>query len=236
METTQWRRSTAVAGAAALVLVASSFVGTPEGPPDNASADAVRRYYETHLDSIGLYVTASAVGLAALVVFVVTLRALMRTAEAPGRTLTDLATAGGLLTGVWIWLHAAAHLVPIVVADGNRRLTDVDDATLAGLDVLFRFAETVGDLSAVPRGLFLGAVGLLAVRTRFLPRWTAYFGLFVAAASLLAMIGPAWWVAPFGIAALIGLFGFVVWFLLAGAVLVVRALTGRRAAVPDAVA
>lgn len=113
----------------------------------------------------------------------------------------------------------ARSSVGISVSVSERPRTDDHFAAVSGL----RLGETGGDLSAVPRGLLILAVSLLAFRTRFLPRWLATFGYFVAAASLICVIGPAWWVPPFGVAALIGLFGFGLWALLVSLVILARA-------------
>ena len=94
--------------------------------------------------------TAGAIELGAITVFVVTLAQLMRTAEAPGRLLTDLALASGVLVGVWFWLNSATKMIPIVMADEDRRLTAVPDAAMLSLDGYRRFGETVGDISAIP--------------------------------------------------------------------------------------
>jgi Domain of unknown function (DUF4386) len=221
------RITTFIAGASGLVVVAAGFLDTSDDPPARASADVLRRWYEANLGALGLSVTATAVELGALMVFVVALAQLMRAAEAPHRLLTDLAAASGILIGVWLWLIAATTMMPIVAADDDRRLATVPDATVLTFDQFRRLAETIGDLSAVPRGLFILAISLLTLQTRFLPRWIAWFGLLIAAASLLCVVGAAWWITPFGIAAMIGLFGFPVWLMLVGATLTIRGSRGR---------
>jgi hypothetical protein len=120
---------------------------------------------------------------------------------------------------VWLWLHAAVAMIPIVMADDDRRLSAVPDTAVLAFDSSRRLGETFGDLSAVPRGLLILAVSLLALRAHFLPRWITYFGLIIATASLICIIGPVWWIAPFGTAALIGLFGFLIWLMLVSATL-----------------
>jgi hypothetical protein len=57
-------------------------------------------------------------------------------------------------------------------------------------------------------------------------------GLIIAAASLVSMAGPAWWIAPFGIAALIGLFGFLIWLALVAVTLLIRGVRFPRSS-PD---
>ena len=123
---------------------------------------------------------------------------------------------------MWLWLYSATKMIPIVMADDDRRLSAVPDAAMLSLDSYRRFGETIGDLSAVPRGLLILAVSLLALRAHLLPRWIAWFGFIIATASLVCVIGPAWWIAPFGIAALIGLFGFLIWLILVSVTLLIR--------------
>jgi hypothetical protein len=119
-------------------------------------------------------------------------------------------------------------MIPIVMADDNRRLSAVPDAGVLNFDSARRLAETVGELSAVPRGLLILAVSLLALRARFLPRWIGWFGLVIAAASLVCVFGRTWWIEPFGIAALIGLFGFLIWLTLVGVTLLIRGVRATR--------
>ena len=206
------------AGTAGLVFFAASLFDTAADPPEGATPASLRRWYETHLGEIGLSVTAGAVSLAALLVLVTALVVLLR----EQRLYAVLAAGAGLLTAVWIWMTAAVAMIPIGMAD-DRRLDGVSDTAVLTIDQFSRLGETVGDLGAVPRGLFLLAVSLAGLRTRVLPRWLAWFGLLIAAASLICVAGPAWWITPFGVAAMIGLFGYLLWTGLAGVTLIVRA-------------
>ena len=222
------RTTTLIAGTSGIVVVTAGFFDTTSDPPSGATAEVLRRWYEQNLDSIGLSVTAGAGELAAITIFVVALAQLMRTAEEPRRLLTDLATASGILVAVWLWLYAASAMIPLVMADDDGRLTAVPDTAVMNFDSIRRFNETIGDLSAVPRGLLILAVSLLALQARFLPRWIAWFGLIIATASLLCVIGPAWPIEPFGIAAMIGLFGFFIWLTLISATLLIRGARTKR--------
>ena len=51
--------------------------------------------------------------------------------------------------------------------------------------------------------------------------------MIIAAASFVCVIGPAWWIAPFGVAALIGLFGFLIWLALVSVTLVIRGVRAK---------
>jgi hypothetical protein len=92
-----------------------------------------------------------------------------------------------------------------------------------------RLGETMGDLAAVPRGLFVLAVSLLASRARSLPRWLVWLGLVVAAANLVGVLGAGSGFVPFLVAFFVGLFGFVLWMLSVAVVLLVHALRSRQA-------
>jgi hypothetical protein len=217
------RSVTLLAGAAGLTVVAAGLFDTAADPPEGASAEVLRRWYETNLDAIGLSVTAAAIEVGAVIVFVAAFVHLLGRHTFPA-TLT---AASGTMVAVWIWLHGSIAMLPIVLADDRRQLDGVSDATILSLDQFGSLGETIGDLSAVPRGLFLLAVSAAALGGRLLPRWIAWFGVVIAAASLVCVIGPAWWIAPFGIASMIGLFGFLVWTALAAVTLTVRGLRSR---------
>ena len=143
------RTTTLIAGTSGIVVVVAGFFDTTSDPPSGATAEETPgRWYEQNLDSIGLSVTAGAVELAAITIFVVALAQLMRAAEEPRRLLTDLATASGILVAVWLWLYAASAMIPLVMADDDGRLTAVPDTAVMAFDSIRRFNETIGDLSA----------------------------------------------------------------------------------------
>jgi hypothetical protein len=68
------------------------------------------------------------------------------------------------------------------------------------------------------------AVSVLALQSRLLPRWLAWFGLFVAAASLVSVVGVGAGYTPFLVAFFVGLFGFPLWLLAVAIVLGFHAL------------
>jgi hypothetical protein len=117
----------------------------------------------------------------------------------------------GSLSALWLGVTAAVDLIPVVAANDAGKLSAYSDQTLLTLDLVDRLGETFGDVSTVPRGLFLVSAGLLIVRHRMLPRWTGYLALVIGAASLIGIV-------------VVGLFGFVLWILIVGVASVVMLL------------
>ena len=130
--------------------------------------------------------------------------------------LLDLTMISGGLTAVWMLVQAAVDMVPVVAADDDGSFDHYPDTTLLAMDFVARLGETIGDVATGPRGLFLLAVSLLALQTRMLPRWLGWFGLVVAAASLLAVLSTGFPNAVFTTAWFVGLFGFLLWVMTVG--------------------
>lgn len=218
-----------VAAGSGLAGVLAGLVAGPEELDEGVSGGAVRRYYEANQDAIGWLVVAESVSFAAMVLFVVALRASLPRSGDRSRMLPDLLVVSGALTAVWIWVQGSLDLIPVVMLDDDGTLSAYDDQTLLALDPVARLGETMGDLAAVPRGLFVLAVSLLASRARSLPRWLVWLGLVVAAANLVGVLGAGSGFVPFLVAFFVGLFGFVLWMLSVAVVLLVHALRSRQA-------
>jgi hypothetical protein len=223
------RTAMLVAAGSGLAGVLAGLVAGPEELDEGVSGGAVRRYYEANQDAIGWLVVAESVSFAAMVLFVVALRASLHRSGDRSRMLPDLLVVSGALTAVWIWVQGSLDLIPVVMLDDDGTLSAYDDQTLLALDPVARLGETMGDLAAVPRGLFVLAVSLLASRARSLPRWLVWLGLVVAAANLVGVLGAGSGFVPFLVAFFVGLFGFVLWMLSVAVVLLVHALRSRQA-------
>jgi hypothetical protein len=223
------RTAMLVAAGSGLAGVLAGLVAGPEELDEGVSGGAVRRYYEANQDAIGWLVVAESVSFAAMVLFVVALRASLPRSGDRSRMLPDLLVVSGALTAVWIWVQGSLDLIPVVMLDDDGTLSAYDDQTLLALDPVARLGETMGDLAAVPRGLFVLAVSLLASRARSLPRWLVWLGLVVAAANLVGVLGAGSGFVPFLVAFFVGLFGFVLWMLSVAVVLLVHALRSRQA-------
>jgi hypothetical protein len=226
------RTAMLVAAGSGLAGVLAGLVAGPEELDEGVSGGAVRRYYEANQDAIGWLVVAESVSFAAMVLFVVALRASLPRSGDRSRMLPDLLVVSGALTAVWIWVQGSLDLVPLVMLDDDGTLAPYDNQTLLTLDLVLRLGETMGDLATVPRGLLVLAVSVLALQSRLLPRWLAWFGLVVAAASLVSVVGVGTGAVPFLVAFFVGLFGFPLWLLAVAVVLGVRAVRARRAATP----
>lgn len=202
-------------GTSALVLSASLWVSAPEPPEPGASAARIRSFIEANLNHTKLAVAAATIGFGALILLTV---GLWRLAAARGHGQGIAAVTllvSGSLSALWLGVTAAVDLVPVVAANDAGKLSAYNDQTLLTLDLIDRLGETFGDVSTVPRGLFLVCAGLLIVRRRILPRWTGYPALVVGAASLVGIV-------------LVGLFGFALWVLVVGVVSIVMLLTQWR--------
>jgi hypothetical protein len=223
------RAAAVLAATGGLVTAVAGLVAGPEELDEGVSGAAVRRFYESNQDAIGWLVVAESVSFAAMVLFVVALRASLPRSGDRSRMLPDLLVVSGALTAVWIWVQGSLDLIPVVMLDDDGTLSAYDDQTLLALDPVARLGETMGDLAAVPRGLFVLAVSLLASRARSLPRWLVWLGLVVAAANLVGVLGAGSGFVPFLVAFFVGLFGFVLWMLSVAVVLLVHALRSRQA-------
>jgi hypothetical protein len=226
------RRPTTIAAGAAIVSVLALLVPPPEELEEGVSGSAVRRYYESNQDAIGWLVVAEGVAFAALVVLVVGLAAVARAHGARRGVLTDLLLVSGTLAAVAVWLQGALDLVPVVMLDDDGTLAPYSDQTLLALDPVLRLGETMGDLATVPRGLLLLAVSLLALQHRFLPRWLAWFGLVLAVACLVSVVGAGSGLTPLLVPFFVALFGFPVWLLAVGVVLGARSVRRTPEVVP----
>ena len=220
------RTTLAVVGVSALVLTATLFVEFPEPPEPGASAGRIRSYLEANLDQTGLAVMAATVGFGALLLVTVGLWRLVAARGGGQSFAAVMLLISGALSSLWLGVAGAVELVPVVAADDAGKLSAYSDQTLLTFDLVDRLGETFGDVSTVPRGFFLVCAGLLIVRHRVLPRWTGHLALVVGAASLVGIVATA---LDGGIALtwLVGLFGFVLWFLVIGVASLVMLLLAR---------
>jgi hypothetical protein len=215
---------TAMAG---LTVFALAWVEGPAGLAEAATGAEVRHYVENNLTSIGWKVLAESLALTAFMMFASGLTWLIHQTPAAGRLAAYLAAGSSGLLVVWYWLLGSLDAIPLVLADETGKLNAYSDDALIILEPLGRLGESMGDIATVPRGLMILAVSLLALPTRFLPRWLAIYGMATAAAALLGIFAA--WVTPaLGASLLIGLFAFYLWLLLLSVVLLVPAFRTSR--------
>jgi hypothetical protein len=219
------RRDHLLVGGAALLTVLALFLEGPEPPDDGASAAEVRSFWEGAIDGRALQAMGELLAVVGIIGLTVGLRSLARRHRGDP-LLLDLSLLSGALVAVWMFAQSAVDMVPVVAADDEGTLDHYPDATLLAMDFVARLGETFGDVATAPRGLFLLAVSLLALQTRMLPRWLAWFGLVVAAASLVAVLAVAVPSAALAVVWFVGLFGFLLWTLVLGVTGLVKG--GRR--------
>ncbi len=218
--------ATVLGALAALLVVVTLFFEGPAELDRGRDGAAVRSYYQENADSIELLVLAESLASLGLVLLAVALTVLAHRAGA-SQLVTALTAVAGGLTVLWLWMQAAVDMVPLVMLDDDGAMTEYDDRTLLAVDLVGRIGETFGDVATIPRGLFVGAVSLAVLQTRFLPRWLGWFGVVVSAVSLVGVLGVALFFMP-GIAAwFAGLFGFVLWTAALVVVLGLRAVRNR---------
>lgn len=218
--------ATALGAVSALLVVATLFFEGPAELARGRDGAAVRSYYEENAGAIELLVLAESLAALGLLLLAVALTVLARRAGASDLVIALTAVAGGL-TVLWLWVQAAVDMVPLVMLDDDGAMAEYDDRTLLAVDLVGRIGETFGDVATIPRGLFVGAVALAALQTRFLPRWLGWLGLVVAAASLVGVLGVALFFMPGIVAWFAGLLGFVIWTAALAVVLGLRASRNR---------
>jgi hypothetical protein len=177
-------RRWALAGPVTVVLwIAGLALYTHNGPSEHASGGDILGWYRSNTDTILLGGWLFMIGCLGFVTFVAGLRRRLAAAVGEASQLPAIAFAGAVMGAVFGMLMAAVDV------GGGIDKTDIDPSTAAAfhhfIDVFFVCAE----LAAI---LPLGAVALVAWKTRVLPRWWAAFS---ALAAIVLVIGPIGWIA-----------------------------------------
>ena len=173
------RRLAGLAGLAYVAGVAIENMEVLEAPTLASPVADVRALYA---DQALAAVTSSAGALALLAycLFAATLFGLLRERERPGEAWSVVALAGGI-AGPVVAVSALAASA-ILTADGGAGLSD---DVVASMFDLYLFARIV---SGIFVAMFLGGVGLAALRSNTLPRWLAWFACAIAVPMSLAPI------------------------------------------------
>jgi len=182
------------------VVFAVGYVLAGSGPSDDASGAAVVRYYTTHKTSETVAVFAVVIASVAFVLFASSLRRFL-TRDNDSRLLNAAITAGSAVYASGVLLLA---LFTIGLVDAAKHSMG---AVAQTLNVL-----SSDDWVPVVAGISMTAlaVGLVALRTRALPRWLGWASIVLG---IMAIAGPVG-----GIAFLL----FPVWNLALGVVLLRR--------------
>jgi hypothetical protein len=218
------RRTAAVTAAAAAVTFAAGLLGVSVEPPDTITAATLRDLFADRETTFALSAVGGGVGAVALLVLVAGLCRLVRRRDPDAGMLPDVAALAAAVVAVDGLLWAGVHLIPVV-----KDTAAATDAEILGWWSFTGFAEAMGDLGTLPRGLLLVTVSLAALRPRVLPRWLAWFGVVIGTAALVSPVGLVTGWTPFGVLFMSGLFGFLVWPL---AVAVSLAWSARRRRTP----
>jgi hypothetical protein len=219
-EVTTAPRPGLLAAASGIGLTVAMFgVSAPETPAE-FTAESARAYLTDNAAQLRTFGFAMAGSAVLLVVLLAHLRTLI--ARTHG-SLADVAFGSGLLCAVWLLVSGAMHASAAM--DG---VEGTPDAGVISFTTMMTLGDTVGAVSTYAKGACLLAVGVAAVRTRFLPRWLGWLSIALGAMAVGGGLGvvdnpvtPALWYG--------GLIGFAVWPLVVGVVLAVRAVRARRA-------
>jgi hypothetical protein len=149
------------------------------------------------------------------------LRTLMARA---GRTvLADVAFGSGLLCAAWLLISGAFHAASTLDGIEGR-----PDPMVLGFYGFMSVGDTIGSAATYAKGACLLAVGIAAVRTRFLPRWLGWlsglFGAMAIGGGLGFVENPVTGALWYG-----GLIGFALWPLPVSIALLTKAIRARRA-------
>ncbi len=200
-------------------LFVLALTATVDGPvPGTATAEQVREFAWSSDVAIRVAATTGLLAVVALLVFVSSLATMARQGR-PGSVLPDLILGAGLcLAVVQLLGTAASTMVGLLPGLLGTDLAATDDATVRGWYDLTGFTHFLGDLQMAPV-----AVALLAVSAAgLLPRWIAWAGTVIGVAAALGAVGATTAAEPLYPLWFVGLFGWWLWTLVAGAAFAVR--------------
>jgi hypothetical protein len=201
--------------------VLSLAVSVPE-TPETLTAASARAYFTDNAMELKIFAASLAASAMLLLVLVAQLRALIARAEQGRGFLADVVPGAGGLIAVWLLVSAAFHGVAAFDGVDGRP----DELVLAYFG-LMTSGDTLGVVSTFAKGALMLAVGLAALRTRFLPRWLGWLSVVLGAMAVGGGFGaagdPVTGALWYG-----GLLGFAIWPLLVATTLIVKALRARR--------
>lgn len=211
----RWERLLPLAGVAFTVLMVAGAAAFPMPPGGDVSPASKPAWLAAHHNAVIAQSYLRGLAALAFIALAVAAAGACRRALPERSTLPALALVGGAFTGGLLLIAQGVGLAAAlyVHADGTatttRALGTLQDAFL--------------NMSSLPAVLLFAAVGLAAVRTRFLPRWFIAFTLFGVPFALLDSISYDG--GPFEPVAILGLVYFLAWGLLAGVRLYLTAPT-----------
>lgn len=212
------RAGLGVAAGAALALFVSMFgTWTPQSPEvGNTDAAAIRDWAVGAASTLQLNAFAGGLSIVALLVLTSALAGLVRQA-APNSVLGGLTLLGGGLLATVNTVVTGFTLLWVL-----PDLKTLDDATVQTWYAAAHLGQMLGEVAVLAQSLLMGAFSLAALRGRIVARWLCWLGIVLAAvgfSSVLALVVPS---PVFDTAWLVGLYGWMLWPLLASVTFAVR--------------
>ena len=156
--------------------------------------------------------------------FILTVLALYRLLRDVGRDLAGLMAVLVLIDAPLAFIGVANHIATLTLVRGADFLAVFDEAQRNALATLFINLDTQGNLvSEVFWGLWLLPLGVLVIRSGFIPRflggWLIVNGAAYVAMSLTGMLWPQYLktFSTFATPVLFGEVAFMLWLLIVGA-------------------
>ena len=180
---TSENRGWAVSGLVTVALwIAGVFLITQAQPGDHATGSQILAWYQSHTTTILLGGWIFMLGCLGFVTFVNGLRQRLAAVTGPTAQLPWLVFAGAAMTGALGLTFASTDVAGAIDKD------EIGPTTAAAFHHLGDAFFVCAELAAV---LVLGAVALVAWRTRVLPRWWAVFSGLV---TVVLIVGPIGWI------------------------------------------
>jgi hypothetical protein len=183
-------------GAVVLLLVAAALVGSYEYVP---AAETIQGHYTDNATRI---LFGSFVGVAAaflLVWFSGSVRVALRAAEGGDGRLSAVAFGGGVVAAVSLAVAHGAVQAAAARAGSDSGITPDAAATLNDLSGTMYTAGMAMGLSVM-----IAAFAIVTLRSRFMPKWTAWVGIVIALGGLtiafIFLIPQVLWVVAVSVA------------------------------------
>lgn len=208
-------RRFALAGPAFAVLMVAGAAAFPMAPGGDVSPASNPSWLAAHANAVIAQSYVRALAAVAFIAFSVAIATLSRRALGGPSPLPGLALAGGAVSGGLLLLGQGVTLAAAQAVDGSspgvvRALGALQNGFL--------------DLSSLPAVLLFGAVATVGLRTSLLPRWLAVVSLLGVPVALVD--AASYDGGPFEAVGLVGLAWFLLWSLVTGVLLAVRAPEG----------
>jgi hypothetical protein len=181
-------------GVAFVVLIVVSIVLTSQGSPDDFPGEPAQivEYFEENTDEIFIGSWAGIVGAFFLLWFAGSVRARLRAAEGGDGRLSAVAFGGAVTAAAMGLAIDVTNFAGAVRAEEDGQIETAVATTLYDLQGIFVAA-------GLPIGIavFIGATGLVALRTGVLPKWLGIVSVVLVIPLLIPII--AWAVTGLGL-------------------------------------